>query len=68
MRLARHHLSRAHDVTVNAMTSTGTESTASGARPAMRNPVSMTETAATHPVAGRNGSMRRPHPVPMIAA
>lgn len=67
MRAARHHLSRAHDVALNAVMSTGTESTASGARPAMRNPVRTTDTAATHLVAGRRGSMRRPHPVPMIA-
>ncbi|KSU54768.1 hypothetical protein AS029_07405 [Microbacterium enclense] len=67
MRLARHRRSLIHEARAKVITSTGMESTASGARFAVTKPVSTTETTATHRVAGRSGSMRKPHPAPVRA-
>jgi hypothetical protein len=68
MRLARHILSRAHEVREKTIPSIGTARAASGASPAIKKPVRTTDATATHQVAGRIGSTRRPHPAPMRVA
>lgn len=68
MRRARHRRSLIHEARAKAITSTGAAMNASGARPAIRQPVRTTDVAETHQVAGRNGSTSSPHPVPISTA
>lgn len=54
-------------VRAKAVTRTGTDSTALGARPPTRKPISVIESPAVMLVRGRSGSTRRPMPMPIRA-